>query len=371
MSQRLTVIQTLPALNAGGVERGTIEIAAELVRRGHRALVVSAGGRMVEELLATGAEHILLDIGKKSPGGLLKVSRLRQIIRDSEASILHTRSRFPAWLSWLAWRGMKKERQRPVFITSVHGPYSVNAYSRIMMRGEHVIAISRFIRHYIEKNYPAMDMSRVRVIPRGIDPARFPYGFQPAKEWRAPWMAAPVFQNRGLIVTLPARITRWKGQEDFIHVVSRIKKAGVDVLGIIAGGVEKRRRGFRAGLEATVHKFGLADNIFFSGHRNDLKEIMSVSDLVFSLAREPEAFGRSSLEALGLGVPVIAYDHGGAGEVLKEVFPAGLVAPLNIEAAAERALEFHCQRPVVPDRQPFTLDAMLDQTIELYTHAAR
>jgi glycosyltransferase involved in cell wall biosynthesis len=364
---RLTVIQVLPALEAGGVERGTVEVAAELARRGHRALVISRGGRLVQELQDAGAEHLALDIGAKSPFTLRHVVRLRRLFCQG-VHIVHARSRLPAWISYLALRGLDPA-SRPVFITSVHGPYTVNAYSRIMTRGEVVIAISGFIHDYIRENYPGTDPARITVIPRGVDPVRFPYGYRPPPDWQARWQSGtPPLAGR-YVLSLPARITRWKGQEDFLRLITALRGRGLDACGLVVGGTEPRRRRFLRELQALAATLGVREHVHFLGHRDDLREIMSVSDIVFSLSREPEAFGRTSLEALSLGVPVIAYDHGGAGEVLQAIFPAGRVTPGNHEAAAALAAEFLQRRPVVPDRNPFTLQRMLAATIEVYEGA--
>jgi glycosyltransferase involved in cell wall biosynthesis len=366
---KLTVIQTLPALVAGGVERGTVEVASELVRRGHRSIVISAGGRMVDELISAGSEHIALPIGRKSLTCLFLVKTLRRIIQDSGANILHTRSRLPAWLSYLAWRKIDKQ-SRPRFITSVHGPYTVNRYSKIMTQGEHVIAISDFIQNYISENYSGVNMDKVSVIPRGISPDKFPYGYKPSAKWLQEWQEQNPQLNNRFVITLPARITRWKGQQDFINIIAKLKQANVDVQGIIAGGAEPRRQAYLNELKALATSLGVEKEIAFTGHRNDLREIMSVSNLIMSLAREPEAFGRTALEALGLGVPVIAYDHGGASEVLNEMFPQGLVSALDTDAAAARAQEFISASPRVLEHMPFTLERMLDSTINLYQELA-
>lgn len=366
---KLTVIQTLPALEAGGVERGAVDLAGELVRRGHRSIVISAGGRLLHELVATGSEHIVLPIGKKSPASLLLIKKLRRIFQHSNANILHSRSRLPAWLSYLAWRKMNAGA-RPRFVTSVHGPYSVNRYSRIMTRGERVIAISEFIKNYIKDNYADVDMDKVSVIPRGISPDKFPYRHRPSAQWLRDWrQQQPQLQNR-FIITLPARITRWKGQQDFIVLIARLKQANINVHGIIAGGAERRRQAYLGQLKSLAVSLAVEKDISFLGHRDDLKEVMSVSSLVMSLAREPEAFGRTALEALGLGVPVIAYDHGGASEVLKEIFPQGLVTPFDIAAATARAQDFYSHPRVVPAHMPFTLSRMLNSTIDLYSALA-
>jgi glycosyltransferase involved in cell wall biosynthesis len=362
---KLTVIQTLPALNSGGVERGTIEVADKLVRKGHRSIVISSGGQMLNQLLETGSEHITLPIGKKSLSSLLLIKELRRVIRESEANILHARSRLPAWLSYLAWRKLSKD-SRPHFVTSVHGPYSVNRYSRIMTRGERVIAISEFIHNYIQNNYADVDLGKVSIIHRGVDPELFNTSYKPSSTWLQNWQANNPHLHGRIIITLPARITRWKGQQDFINIIGKLIDQKVAVHGLIVGGADSRREAYYRELKLKVSTLGLQRNISFLGHRNDIKEIMSVSNLVMSLAREPEAFGRTALEALALGVPVIAYDHGGASEVLNEMFPSGLVKKHDINAATIKVMQFVESPPHPSNDNPFTLARMLDDTLELY-----
>ena len=154
MSRRLTVVQLLPELNVGGVERGTIQIAAALHAAGHRALVVSGGGRLVPELLACGAEHIALGIGEKRIGSLRHIRALRRLFADVD--IVHARSRLPAWLAHFAL-GQRARGTRPAWVTTVHGPYTVNRYSRIMVSGDVVIAISEYIRDYVLNHYPTVE----------------------------------------------------------------------------------------------------------------------------------------------------------------------------------------------------------------------
>jgi glycosyltransferase involved in cell wall biosynthesis len=363
----LTVMQLLPALDAGGVERGTVEVAAELVRCGHRAIVVSGGGRLVPALERSGATHVALDIGAKSPRVLARIPALRALIEDHGADIVHARSRLPAWIGLLALRGLPR---RPRFVTTVHGPYGVNPYSGVMMRGERIIAISAFIRDYILKHYPAVDPARLRTIPRGVSPAEFPRGYRPDPDWLGRWHAE-FPQLRGQpVITLPARITRWKGQLDFVRLVRLLRDRGVAVHGLIVGGAEPRRAGFLSEIRAGIRAAGLERTMTLAGTRDDLREIMATSRVVLSLAGEPEAFGRAALEALSLGVPVVAYDHGGASEVLNAIFPQGLVPPGDPGLAADRVQAYLEQPPAVTAANPFTLQRMLDATLAVYAELA-
>lgn len=351
------------------MERGTVEVALELARRGHRAVVVSAGGRLVGRLEAAGVEHVCLPIGRKSPLTLRYIYILRRLLLGCRADILHARSRLPAWISYLAWRGMDPGL-RPRFVTTVHGPYSPNCYSAVMTRGEGIIAISDFIRDYVLENFRGVEPARIRVIPRGVSAAEFPHGHRPDDAWMQRWRAEfPQLRGQPLI-TLPARITRWKGQEDFLQVMRLLKERGMTVHGLLVGRVDRRRERFLRELRGAALAGGLADRVTFIGHRDDIREIMSISNVVVSLALEPEAFGRTSLEALSLGVPVVAYDHGGAGEILRQIFPQGLVVRGDLRAAADRIAAFCASRPAVPNANPFTLQRMLDETLRLYVELA-
>lgn len=364
-AKKLTVLQVLPALQSGGVERGTLEVAQALVERGHRALVMSGGGRLVAPLVASGAEHFEWPIGRKSLKTLLLVGRLRRFLVEQKVDIVHARSRVPAWIAYLAWRGMDPAT-RPRFVTTVHGPYSVSPYSAVMTKGERVIVISEMIRNYVLTNYPKTDPDKLRLIYRGVDPAAFPYRHHPSQAWLDNWYAQhPETQGKQLL-TLPARITRWKGQEDFIELLALIKNGAPDVHGLIVGETKDRKDHFLAELRSKAEALGVANRISFVGHRSDLREIMAISRIVFSLSREPEAFGRTTVEALSLGVPVIGYNHGGVREQLQAILPSGCIPVGKIEAAAHLAMQWLENAPEIPAEQPFTLERMLGKTLEVY-----
>lgn len=367
----LTVVQVLPALESGGVERGTLEVGKYLVDQGHRSIVISAGGRLVAQLEAEGSEHLAWDIGRKSLLTLPRhVWRLRRFLAENAVDILHARSRMPAWACYLAWKGMAPAR-RPRFVTTVHGMYSVNAYSGVMLKGERIIAVSDTVRAYILANYPGVDAAHIERIYRGVDPEAFPRGYQPAPEWTRAWREAHPRLAGRKIITLPGRITRLKGHEDFIALIARLLAAGVPVHGLIVGGAEARKQAYLAELREKVAQAGLADHITFTGQRGDLREIMAVSDLVLSLSTQPESFGRTVLEALSLGVPVVGYDRGGVGEIMGAMLPAGLVPPGDQATLALQAREFLARPPDIPGNALFLLDTMLASTLALYQNLAR
>lgn len=239
--RRLTVLQLLPMLESGGVERGTLELGAGLVKAGHRSLVMSGGGQLVSRLTGQGSEHIQWPIGRKSLWTMRLVRRLQRLVLDERIDILHARSRLPAWIAYLAWKGFPAQT-RPRFITTVHGLYSVSRYSRIMTRGEAVIAVSEASRRYILENYPTADAQRIHLIERGIDPEVFPFGYRPGDAWMARWYQNFPFLLERQVLTLPGRITRLKGHLDFLQLLSRLTKAGLPVHGLIVGGEDPLRK---------------------------------------------------------------------------------------------------------------------------------
>jgi glycosyltransferase involved in cell wall biosynthesis len=318
----MKVVQVLPTLEGGGVEKGTLEIAQALVQAGHQSIVISAGGRMVKELAQKGSQHIEWDLGKKSPLTFSHIWAVRKWLKQQRPDILHLRSRMPAWIMWLAWRGLPKN-DRPHLVTTVHGMYSVSKYSEIMCKGERVIAVSETVKNYIRNNYPATDMSRVELIFRGVDPAEFPYGYQASDEWLKQWQHDYPQLSGKKILTLPGRLTRLKGHNDFIDLISKLKQAGKPIHGLIVGGEDPKRQQYAAELKQRIIEEGLSDTITLTGNRSDIREIFAISTLVLSLSTKPESFGRTVLEALKIGVPVVGYDHGGVGEILQAIFPQG------------------------------------------------
>lgn len=367
----LSVAQVLPALQGGGVERGTLEVARALVERGHRSVVISAGGGLVPELMAAGSEHLAWPLGVKSPWSLRWIRPLRRWLAAQHIDILHVRSRLPAWIGWLAWCGMDPAT-RPRFITTVHGLYSVSRYSAIMTQGERVIAVSETVRSYLQRHYPHLPAERIQVIPRGVEPTDFPYGYRPCSAWLAEWRRAYPQLQAGPVLTLPGRLSRLKGHEDFIELIARLRTDHPTVHGLIVGGLESRR--YAAELRASVQSRGLTDCVFFAGHRTDMRDIYAISTLVVSLSTRPESFGRTVLEALSLGTPVVGYAHGGVAEILERIYPVGCVPVGDRETLTARVVDLLAAPPPVPMEPAFPLQRMLEQTLALYEavqHAPR
>ncbi|HTJ78621.1 MAG TPA: glycosyltransferase family 4 protein [Rariglobus sp.] len=362
----MKILQILPELNAGGVERGTLEIARALVEAGHTSLVVSNGGRLVPELGAAGSRHIALPVHRKSIKSLLQVSRLRRVFEEEKPDVVHARSRVPAWLAWLALRGMDA-KTRPHFVTTVHGFYSINFYSAIMTRGERIIAVSHCIRDYVTQNYPKAPVAAIRVIPRGVELAELPRGFMPDAAWLKTWTTTQPQLVGKAVLLLPGRITRLKGHEDFFAMIAGLKTVGFPVHGVVVGDTHAKKKAYMGELRAAVEGLGLKDDVTFLGHRGDIREIMTMSDIIYCLSVQPESFGRTTLEAFAIGKPVVGYNHGGVAEQLKELFPQGAV-PLRDIAGLVSATTSILRTKAVPGMvaEPFTKEAMCAATLAVY-----
>jgi glycosyltransferase involved in cell wall biosynthesis len=362
----MKVLQILPELNAGGVERVVMVMSDYLVANGHESVVVSNGGRLVATLEKTGARHLILPVHRKSLSSLFQVRPLRRLLEHEQPDILHLHSRVPGWIAWLAWRKLKP-KTRPHLVSTVHGFYSVNAYSAIMTRGERVIAVSECIGDYVHSEFPRTPGGNLHLVRHGIDPAQYPRDFHPDVVWRERWQKDfPQFTGKQLLL-LPGRITRLKGHEDFLRLIAALRKTNPQAHGVIVGDTHPRKRAYLGELQQLVRQLGLANDVTFVGHRSDLREIMAVSQLICSLSTSPESFGLTTLEALALGRPVIGYDHGGVGELLRELYPPGCV-PLRDQAAllaTAQTLLVSAHKPA-PVKEPFTLEAMCRGTLDVY-----
>ncbi len=360
------VVQILPELEGGGVEKGVLEVGAALAAAGHRSQVISAGGRMVAQLEREGSRHIRLPVHRKSLLSLRQVRPLRGILERERPDIVHVRSRLPAWLAWLAWRRMDPE-SRPRYLTTFHGFHSSNPYSRIMTRAERVICVSRSIRDHIRSSYPDVPPGRLQVIHRGIDPSVHPFGHRPDAAWLERWRREhPALEGKRLVV-LPGRFTRLKGHLDFVRVLSRLDPGKLRVHGLMVGGTHPRKRGYLESVRAAVRKAGLEPHATLLPHRSDLREILATSEVVLSCSLQPEAFSRTTLEALSLGRPVLGYDHGGVREQLEILLPEGRIPPGDHRAMAERLARWlEGPLPVPRPNRRFTLERMLGQTLDLY-----
>lgn len=326
----LTILQVLPRLETGGVERGTVDVTEAIVRAGWRAVVASGGGTMVHEVERAGGLHVTMPIFSKSPLVMrANIRRLEKLIREHDITIVHARSRAPAWSARAAAR-----RTGAHFVTTFHGTYNESnavkrRYNSIMAKGERVIAISEFIADRVISTYGA-DLDRVRVIHRGIDVDSFhPSAVSPERmiqlsdEWRLP-DAAPV-------IMLPGRLTRWKGHEVLIEALARIGRN--DVRCVLVGAQQGRDR-YRRDIDDHIGRTGVGRLVQIESDCHDMPAAYMLADVVVSASTDPEAFGRVAVEAQAMGRPVIATDHGGARETVVPGETGWLVPPGDPDALA-------------------------------------
>jgi glycosyltransferase involved in cell wall biosynthesis len=371
------VLQVLPSLVTGGVERGTIEITQAVAEAEGIALVASAGGPLVVAVQRAGGRHITLPLASKNPVSIWRnAARLEAVIRAENVAIVHARSRAPAWSAWLACR-----RTGAHFVTTYHGAYGEDLpfkrrYNAVMARGEIVIAASRYIAGLVETRHH-VDPARIRVIPRGVDPAVFdPEAVSPdriarlVREWRLP--------DGVHTVVLPGRLTTWKGQGVLIEAVARLARR--DVCCVLVGSDQGRRR-YSARLVRTAERLGIASRLRLVGNCDDMPAALMLSDVVVHASTQPEAFGRVVIEAQSMGRPVIASDLGGPVETVvpgetgwrvPPGDPAALAAAIDALLAlpeAERlALGARARASV---QRAYTVRAMQEATLDVYEAVLR
>jgi len=354
----LTVMQVLPQLKVGGVERGTIEFAQYLQQQGHRPLVVSAGGPLVAALADNGITHISLEVGKKSLTTLRAVKKLRKLMQDWHVDVVHARSRLPAWLCLRALR--KMGRLRPAFVTTLHGLHSVNRYSSIMARGDRVIAVSETALAYLQSHFKPHLKKPPVLIYRGIDP-QFKHAQPPNARWLQSWQSRHPQAMKAKKVLLPGRLTAVKGVKNLLPWLQSTTHEACLLLT-----AEPEESNHSKAIQQLFVQHQVADRVVWLGLERDMPSLYALVDVVVSANAKPESFGRAVLEALSVGTPVAAFAHGGVAEVMQAIFPEGQVKPGDAVQLAERIDELLWQTPVVKPHQLFNNESMFSQTLALY-----
>ena len=367
------VLQVLPELVTGGVERGAVDVAVALAAAGWTSIVVSRGGPLVREIERGGGQHIALPVHSKNPFVIRRnIGALAALIRAHDVDIVHARSRAPAWSAYYAAR-----RAGAHFITTYHGIYNATnalkrAYNSVMTRGERVIAISDYVRERVIAEH-GIHSYDVITIHRGIDTAMFdPQAMTAA---RIGQLARAWYLPDGVpVVMLPGRLTRWKGQTVLIEALSQLKHRKLHCLLV---GADQGRSNYRRELETLIRRTGTQEVVRIVGHCNDMPAAFMLADVVVSASTDPEAFGRVAAEAQAMGRPVIATDHGGARETVIAGETGWLVPPRDPAALAqaiEEALSLApedrarlAERAITNIRARFTRDRMCYETLDLYT----
>lgn len=371
--KRPVLMQVLPALNSGGVERGTIDIALAAAKTGYTSIVVSEGGKLEQWIKGENIHHIKLPLSSKNPINIYKnINRLAKIIQQYDVDIVHARSRGPAWSAYFA-----ASQEAVKFVTTFHGTYNFDnnlkhKYNAIMTKGQCIIAVSNFIADHINNNYQ-VDSNKIRVIHRGVDLDHFnPDSVSPSRlislahSWRIP-------EDRPIIM-LPGRLTRWKGQAFLLEALSKIPK---DLFYcIFVGDNQGYHTEYTEELGALIKEYNLEGAVHFAGSTQDMPAAYMLADVVVSPSLEPEAFGRVATEAQAMGRLLITTNHGGAKETVRDNETGWLIEAgnaLQLSQALRHALSLsdaqrkemgHVARSHI--QQHFNLEQMVEKTLSVY-----
>ncbi|HEX3701438.1 MAG TPA: glycosyltransferase family 4 protein [Phenylobacterium sp.] len=372
-----TLLQVVPELETGGAEQTTIDVARAVIEAGGHALVATRGGRMAARLVADGARLAQMPVHSKNPVTMLgNAARLVELIRREHVSLVHARSRAPAFAAlWAA------HATRTPFVTTYHGIYSARGglkrwYNAVMTRGDLVIANSNYTRDHVLAEHH-LDPARVVAIPRGVDLDRFnPAWVTPdrVEALRRAWGLAAGDQRT--VFVLAARLTRPKGHLSVIAAAARLKAQGRSDFLVLLVGDDQGRVDYPQEVVRAIAEAGLEDVVRIVGHCDDMPAAYLVADVALASRTTPEAFGRTAVEPQAMGRPVIASDHGGLAETVVDGVTGWLVPPGDPEAwagAMLRALEMGPgkrlemgQAGISRARQLYRVQTMCAATLSVY-----
>ena len=372
-----TLLQITPELETGGAEQTTIDVAAAVARAGGRAIVASKGGRMAGRVEAGGGELKLMPVHAKNPLVMMgNAARLLDLIRKEKVSLVHVRSRAPAFAAlWAA------DAAKVPLIATYHGVYNARNslkrwYNAVMTRGDLVIANSEFTRAHVIAEH-GLDPDKVIAIPRGIDLARFDAAAVVPERVTGllnRWEVDP--DDTRVKILLAGRLTRWKGQLLLIDAAARLKARGnKDFLIVLAGDAQGRDDYVRE-VETAIARNSLQKNVRIVGHTDDMPAAYLACDLAAAPSLDPEAFGRTAVEPQIMGRPVLAADHGGATETVVDGQTGWLIRPDDAKAWADALSEAvtatRAKREAMGRtgqeraRRLYSVEAMCEATLAVY-----
>lgn len=319
------ILQVLPKLNSGGVEREVLDISEAIVKSGYRSYVASSGGPLVKQIEKNGSKHFNLALDSKNPFVIISnIFSLKKIILENNIDIIHAQSRAPAWSAYFAAKLAKCH-----FITTIHGAHSTKGlgkklYNSVMTKGEKVIVVSNFIAQYAKKNYK-FNHNKLQLIHCGTDLDKFNYKnidknriIKLAEQLHIPFDKP--------IITLAARFSKNKGHSFLLEAIAKLPKNSITCLFV---GDYSTNLKYKEELQNKINKSGLFNNIIFTGNVIDMPIIYALSDIIACVSTKPEAFGLVSIEAQALGKQVIACNIGGICETIIPGKTGWLVEPNN------------------------------------------
>jgi len=359
----MNILQLVPKLDVGGVEKGTVEIARFLTLNGHRAVVVSGGGKFEKKLAASGARHYTLPVGRKNPFVMLYCyNKLRRIIRTENIDIVHGRSRVPALIGYFASRSEKR-----VFITTAHGQYKKHFMSKVMGWGKIVIVASEVMALHMRENF-GVSADKIVVIPRGVDLEKF--AFLPPSDKT----------NRTVRAGMICRFTPLKGHLDFLKAAAYVSRKipGFEV--IIMGDRASARPEYLKKIELAIRHLLIEKIVKFETSDREVPEVMRELDILVSANREQEAFGRSIIEAQASGVPVVATRVGGIVDSIEDQVTGLLCEPGNPSDLSKKMIRYienlALRQKIAEEARKnvernFSIDRMMNLTLGAYENVLR
>ena len=373
------ILQIIPNMEIGGAERTVLEITSFLKDTNFSSLVLTSGGKLIDDLEKANIEVIKLKIDKKNPYSIIKNFFLFiKIFREKKINLVHVRSRAPAWSAIFA----AKKLGIPV-LTTWHGHVSNSSfikkiYNSIMLKGDAVIANSIYTAENISKIY-GMNKSKIDIIPRGVDVNNFKksdinsHEIAKIKEnWR-------IFDKEKVIILLPARLTKWKGHEVAIEAINLLKGESFfkNIVCLFAG-EQKNSQKYIHNLNRLISSYSLEKKIRLIGKVENMPLAYHASDVILSPSIEPEPFGRIPIEAQASGKIIISCDAGAVKDTIKsgKNFTGFKAIPNNSESLADKikiALKMENEeiqgmqkRAIMNVKNNFSLESMCKKTLEVY-----
>lgn len=331
-----TLLQVVPELETGGAEQTTIDVARAVIEAGGKALVATRGGRMAARLISDGGRLAQMPVNTKNPLTMLgNAARLVELIRKEKVSLVHVRSRAPAFAAlWAA-----KATGTP-FVTTYHGIYKARNglkrwYNAVMTRGDMVIANSDYTRAHILAEHQ-VDPAKVVTIPRGVDLDRFNPAWVTPDRVEALRQAWNLSRDSNLTrFLLAGRLTRIKGHLTIVEAAAKLKAAGRTDFEVLFAGDDQGRTDYREELARAIDDAGLHPQVRIVGHCDDMPAAYLLCDVAILPTTVPESFGRAAVEPQAMGRPVIASNHGGTVETVVDGVTGWLVEPGDADAWAD------------------------------------
>ncbi len=376
MNKKLTIMQVLPSLNQGGVERGTIDLSKFLAKHNCNSIVISNGGVWLHELDNTGVKHIQMQVGSKNPIKMwLNSRKLKQLIKDYDVDIIHARSRAPAWASYWASKGTNAK-----FLTTFHGAGNLpknsilrffkKYYNSIMCTSIPTITPSKYTKNFIAENY-GVKPCNLKVIYRWVDLEKYDSKNLDKKKLEEYRQYFKIPKDAKVIVN-PSRFSRVKGSHTIIKAMAKLKGNYYCIINV----GKLKNQEYYDEVKKLVKDLKLEDKVFFNSQMSSQPEyLFPFAYVSINAATTEETFGRTIVESFATGVPCICTNIGGPREIIQENKSGWLIKPddteslakaldyvLNLPAKEYEKLQKNCKERA----KYFSMDEKCQETLDLY-----